>query len=198
MNMKNEMRTSTFIYNDESYDFNFKTNLSADEKLTFVRTVVNSIVSDSGYDVVIKDLIFDFAIIDVFTNIETSFINAKDEDGNDINPIILIEHFLEETNVVEIVKENMVDGLLDELDNAVNLNVQYLTGIHTSPINDAISKLVSVLEKKIDKIDLDSMMNMATKFVGMTEDFTVDNIVKSYIDSDTHKNNLDEIAKSKE
>lgn len=198
MNMKNEIRTGVFVYNDVSYDFNFKTNLSADEKLTFVRTVVNSVISDSGYDVVVKDLIFDFAIIDVFTNIETSFINAKDKDGNDINPIIIIEHFLEETNVVEIIKTNMSDGLLDELNHAVDLNIQYLTGIHTSPINDAVSKLISVLEKKIDKIDLESMMNMATKFVGMTEDFTVDNIVKSYIDSDVHKNNLDEIAKSKE
>lgn len=192
------MMTGNFVYNNESYDFNFKTSLSAYEKQLFVRTVVSNLIDDMGYDVIVKDLIFDFAIIDLFTNIDTSFVDVKENDEDDIYPISLIEHFLEETNVVSIVKANMEDGLLDELIRAVNLNVQYITGIHINPLNEALANLVSTIENNINKIDLDNAMDMIQKFSGMTEDFTVDNIVKAYIDSNTHKKNLAEIAAVKE
>ena len=196
--MMKEMKNGVFTYNNESYNFEFKTSLSAYDKQVFVKTVVGNLVDDAGYDVVIKDLIFDFVIIEVFTNIDTSFINMEDDEGNDINPIILIEHFLEETNVVDIVKENMETGLLDELNRAVDLDIQYLTGIHPNPINEAITRLISTIEKKIGEVDLDSMISMAQKFAGMTEDFTLDNIVNAYMNSDIHKSNLAEIKEAKE
>ena len=196
--MMKEMKNGVFTYNNESYNFEFKTSLSAYDKQVFVKTVVGNLVDDAGYDVVIKDLIFDFVIIEVFTNIDTSFINMEDDEGNDINPIIPIEHFLEETNVVDIVKENMETGLLDELNRAVDLDIQYLTGIHPNPINEAITSLISTIEKKIGEVDLDSMMSMAQKFAGMTEDFTLDNIVNAYMNSDIHKSNLAEIKEVKE
>ena len=196
--MMKEMKNGVFTYNNESYNFEFKTSLSAHDKQVFVKTVVGNLVDDAGYDVVIKDLIFDFVIIEVFTNIDTSFINMEDDEGNDINPIIPIEHFLEETNVVDIVKENMETGLLDELNRAVDLDIQYLTGIHPNPINEAITSLISTIEKKIGEGDLDSMMSMAQKFAGMTEDFTLDNIVNAYMNSDIHKSNLAEIKEAKE
>ena len=195
--MMKEMKNGVFTYNNESYNFEFKTSLSAYDKQVFVKTVVGNLVDDAGYDVVIKDLIFDFVIIEVFTNIDTSFINMEDDEGNDINPIILIEHFLKETNVVDIVKENMETGLLDELNRAVDLDIQYLTGIHPNPINEAITSLISTIEKKIGEVDLDSMMSMAQKFAGMTEDFTLDNIVNAYMNSDIHKSNLAEIKEAK-
>lgn len=186
-----------FTYNGESQNFSFSTSLSAYEKMMFVKTVVGNLVDDSGYDVVIRDLIFDFAIIEIFTNIDTGFINMKDEDGKDINPIILIEHFLEESNVVDVVKANMEDGLIEELNHAVDLNVQYLTGIQVNPLNDAIASLISTLEKKANEVDLGSMMDMAQKFNGMTEDFNLNNLVNAYMNSDVHKKNLEEIEKSK-
>lgn len=196
--MMKEMKNGVFTYNDESYNFDFKTSLSAHDKQTFVKTVVDNLVGDDGYDVVIRDLIFDFVIIEAFTNIDTSFINMKDDDGDDINPIIPIEHFLEEANVVDIVKANMEVGLLDELNRAVDLNIQYLTGIHPNPLNEAIANLVSTIEKKICEVDLDSMMSMAQKFADMTEDFTLDNIVNAYMNSDVHQKNLEEIKEAKE
>jgi hypothetical protein len=196
-NMMKEMKNGVFTYNGESYNFDFKTSLSAYDKQMFVKSVVDNLVSDDGYDVVIRDLIFDFVIIDVFTNIDTSFIEMKDDNDNDISPVILIEHFLEETNAVDIVKANMEANLLDELNHAVDLNIQYLTGIHTNPLNEAIASLVSAIEKKVNEVDLDSMMSMAQKFAGMTEDFTLENVVSAYMNGDAHKKNLAEIAEAK-
>lgn len=195
--MIKEIKNGVFTYNDESYNFDFKTYLSAYDKQVFVKTVVKNLVNDDGYDVIIKDLIFDFTIIEMFTNIDTSFINMKDNNGDDIYPVILIEHFLEETNVVDIVKANMEVGLLDELNRAVDLNIQYLTGICPNPINEALARLVSTIEDKINKIDLDSAMDMIDKFANMKEDFSVENIVNAYMNSDVHKENLEQIAESK-
>ena len=197
--MMKEMKNGIFTYNNESYEFRFKTSLSAYDKQVFVKTVINNLIDDDYYDVVIKDLIFDFAIIELFTNVDTSFIdNQKDDDGNKINPITVIEHFLEESDVLKIVKANMEDGLLEKLNRAVDLNIQYLTGINMNPINDAIVSLVSTLEKKVDGIDLDSMMEMAQKFTNMTEDLTAENVVNEYINSSFHQNKLKEIEEAKE
>lgn len=195
--MMKETKMGVFTYNDESYNFDFKTSLFAHDKRVFVKTVVDNLIDDSGYDVVIRDLIFDFTIIEMFTNIDTSFINMKDDDGDDIDPIILIEHFLEETNVADIVKTNMEVGLLDELNHAVDLNIQYLTGINPNPLSEALSAFVSTLDKKVNEFDMGNMMEMARKFAGMTGELSLDNIVKAYIDSDLHKKNLEEVAAAK-
>lgn len=195
--MMNNMKNDTYIRNGKSYDFSFKTVLSAYDKLTFVKTVVDTLIDESGYDVIVKDLIFDFAIVKVFSDIDTSFINVRDDDGNDINPIIPIEQFLEETDVVDIIKENIDVGLLGELNKAVDLNVQYLTGIHQNPLNEALASLLSTLEKKINEVDLNSMMGMAQKFAGMTGELTPESIINAYINSDIHKSNLVEIEEAK-
>lgn len=195
--MNKMMKMGVFTYNDESYDFNFATSLSAYEKQAFVKTVVSNVVGEDGYDVIVKDLIFDFTIVEIFTNIDTSFINMKDDDGDDIDPIILIEHFLEKSNVVDIVKENMEIGLLDELNYAVELNIQYFTGIHPNPLNEAIANLIYTLENKINEADVNNMIGMAKKFASMTNDFTLENIVNAYMNSDVHKDNLAEIEEFK-
>lgn len=194
--MKN-IKIGTYFHNDKSYNFNFATDLSAYRKMMFVNYVVNSIVGDDRYDYIVRDLIFDFSLVYIATDIDTSFVRQTDDEGNPINPIIFIEQFLEETSVVDIVKENMKDGLLDELNKAVDKLIEYRTGVHSSPLNEALASLVSALEKKVNGFDMGSAMDMAQKFAGMIGELTPESVVKAYIDSDIHKNNLEEIAESK-
>lgn len=191
------MKTGTFIYNDEEYNFNFRTSLSAYEKLVFTKIVVDSLVNDDSYNVVIRDLMFNFAVIEMFTNVDTSFIDVKDDDGNYVNQIIIIEHFLESSNIIDIIKANVDNELFDELNHSIDLNVQYLTGININPISKSFANLMSIFEKKINEVDLNSMMEMAQKFSGMTEDFTMENIINTYMNSDIHKKNLEDIKEAK-
>ena len=90
-----------------------------------------------------------------------------------------VEDFLLSTNIVEIVKANAFPTLFDELNAAVDKSIAYLTGIHPSPLSDALSSLLFALEKKISEVDLESMMGMAQKFAGMGEDFTMENLVNA-------------------
>ena len=188
--LKNIM-TGNYVYNDETHQFTFSTNLSAAEKVGFVNFIVDILVGESGYHSIIRDLITDFCIIDTFTDIDTTAIKNSSTFINDV------ELFLEETNIVEIVKINMDDGLFEELDKAISQSVEYLTGIHSNSLNEALASLVNTLEKKINGVDLSDMANMAQKFIGITEELTPESVVNAYINSDIHKKNLVEIEEVK-
>lgn len=185
------MKVGVYTYNEKSHNFNFYTGLSAYEKLKFVHSVTDILVDDTAYNSVIRSLVFDFYIVDIMTDIDTKEFKESSFFVNDV------EQFLEETNIVDVVKANMEIGLLDELNEAVDLNIQYRTGIHPSPIADSLASLLSTLEKKIKEIDLTDMAEMAKKFVGMTGELTPESIVNAYINSDMHKKNLAEIEEAK-
>lgn len=191
-NMKNVMM-GTYVRGDELIDFNFGTDLSIADKQKFVNSVVDLVVNDleRKYNSILRDLIFDFYTIDFLTDIDTTVLKESSFFVNDV------EQFLEETNIVDIVKANASPTLFDELNKAVDKSISYLTGIHTNPINEAVASLISALEKKVNEFDMGSMMDMAQKFVSMTGELTPDSVVNAYINSDMHKKNLEEIAESK-
>lgn len=190
-NTKMGVYTYTTENGDETYDFNFRTDLSVAEKLRFVNSVVDLVVDETRYNSVIRDLIFDFYIVDIMTNVDTKELKDSFNFLNDV------EDFLLSTNIIEIVKANAFPTLFNELNDAVNKSIQYRTGVHPSPLSDSLSSLISTLEKKVNEVDLDSMMGMAQKFAGMTEDFTLENVMSYYMNSDIHKKNLEEIAEAK-
>lgn len=189
--MMNEMKTGVYFYNDESYNFDFYADLSSANKLKFVNSVVDLLVDDGHYNSIIRDIIFDYYIIKIFTTVNT------EELDNSLNFIDDTENFLFSTNIIEVVKANTSPTIFYELNDAVDKSVQYLTGIHPNPLNDALASLLSTFEKKINEIDLDSMIGMAQKFAGMTGEFTPESIVTAYMNSDAHKKNLTEIAEAK-
>lgn len=189
--MMKEMKMGVYFYDDESFNFNFYTDLSAVEKLRFVNSVVDLIVDENHYNSIIRDIIFDFYIIDIMTDVET------DDFKKSATFLADVEDFLLSTNIVEIVKVNAFPTLFDELNNAVDKSIQYLTGIHPSPIADALAFLLSTFEKKINEVNLDDMTSMAQKFASMTGELTPENVVNAYINSDIHKKNLEEIAEVK-
>lgn len=191
-NMKNVMM-GTYVRGDETYNFNFGTDLSIADKQKFVNSVVNLVVDDEKkkYNSILRDLIFDFYTIDFLTNIDTTELKESSFFVNDV------EQFLEETNIIDIVKANVSTTLFDELNEAVDKSIEYITGIHTNPLGEALASLVNTLEKKVNELDMGSMMDMAQKFAGMTGELTPESVINAYINSDIYKKNAAEIAESK-
>lgn len=179
--MTKELKTGVYFKGEESFNFNFYTNLSTAKKVEFVNSVTSIVVDGEHYNSVIRNLVFDFYLIDIFTTLDTTSLITSDYFLDDV------EEFLDENNVVDIIKANIEVGLIEELNRAVDLDIEYKTGIHTNILNDALTNLVNTLERKVNETDLDSMMEMASKFNGMTEDFTPENIVKAYLNSDVRK-----------
>lgn len=190
--MKN-IKIGVYTYNDETYNFEFGTDLTMAEKAGFVNSVVDLVVDDISkkYNSILRDLIVDFYIIKYFTNINTTDFETSGHFVDDV------EKFLENTNIIDIVKANTSPYLFDELNKAIDNSIEYITGIHQNPLSEALASLANTLEKRINEVDLNSMMGMAQKFAGMTEEFNIDNVMKAYINSDIHQNNVAEIKESK-
>lgn len=180
--MIKNVKMGVYNRNGEEFNFNFYTTLQAYDKLEFVNLVTNILVEDN-YNSVIRDIAFDIAVVRYLTDVDISDIISED---NNINNI---ESFLEETNIVEIVKAN-ADEIIEELNDAVDKNIEYRTGIHNNPIADSLSHLINTLEKKIVGIDTDSMMKMAQVIGNMSGELTVDKVVEAYSKSDVFKSLL--------
>ena len=188
--MKNVMM-GTYINGEETCNFYFGTDLSIANKLKFVNSVVDLVVSEENYNSIIRDLVFDFYVVDIFSDFDTT------EFKESLFFIDDVETFLNGTNIVDVIKANIKSGLLDELNHAVDKSIEYRTGIHPSPIADSLASLINTFEKKINEFDIGDMMGMAQKFMNMTGELTPESIVNAYINSDVHKKNLEEIAEAK-
>lgn len=172
--------TGTYNYKNENILFNFSTNLRAYEKVKFVNSVTDTLVADN-YNSVLRDLIFDFQIINIFTDVDTSELSESPDTINSI------EDFLEETNIVKIVRANADKGLMEELEQAVDKNIEYRTGIHRDILSDTLVKFISLLEEKISTIDTENMMAMAEKISSISGKLTAENVVNAYAQSDIFK-----------
>lgn len=186
-----EVKMGVYTKGEETFNFNFYTDLTVANKLRFVNSVTDLVVDGNHYNSVIRGLVFDFYTIDIMTDIDTTEFKAS--------PAFLdsVEQFLEETNIVDIVKANASPTLFDELNGAVDKAIAYRTGIHNSPIADSLASLFSTIEKKAKEFDMNDIMEMAQKFAGMTGELTPESIVDAYMNSDTHQKNVIEIEEAK-
>lgn len=174
----------TYYQNGESYGFRFNTSLSAGDKISFVNNLTFLLVGDY-YNYIVKDLLFNFFIIKDFTDVSVSNIVNSDSMIDDA------EMLIKNTNIVDIVVENAEYGLIDELRQAVDLNVEYKTGIHRNVISESIVDLIKTLEHKIGNftIDPDSLTDMMNLFNGISDEFTMGNLLDAYSKSNMYKEN---------
>lgn len=190
--MNIEIKTGTYNRNGESIPFEFSTSLSASNKLNFVNSVVKVVVDDDDYNYVIENMIFDFYIVNYFTNIDVSEITESP------NNIDMIEDFLNETDIVNIIKMNAVHGIINELEKAVSLNIEYKTGIHVNPISSSLSSLLDTIEQKVDSIDFEEMMGIAESIAGISDELTADKLLDAYAKTDIFKKNWENAESDKE
>lgn len=190
--MMKDVMTGTYIKGEESIEFTFKTYLTTSEKVKFVSGITNVLIGDD-YLSMLRNLFFDYYIVALFTDVNTG-INFNDES---IDIIDEIEDFLDETNIVDIVRANVDDELINELNDAIDANIEYRTGIHKNILNDALASLINTLEKKLEGFDMGNAMKMANALNGITGDFTPENIVDAYMKTDVAKQNVKELNKAK-
>ena len=182
----NSAMNGIYIVGENVYNFEFYTKLSVADKLRFVNSVSDILVDEKNYNYIVRDLLFDFFVIDVFCIDEDT--REKVYELKHSNSFVNdVEHFLNSSNIVSVIKENVEYGLIDELNNALDLNIQYRTGIRPNVLSESIAKLINTIEKKIDGIDTDSMMSVANLLYNAKDEFTTENIVNAYISSGINK-----------
>lgn len=191
--MKNFDKMGIYTRNGLEFEFNFYTSLRAVDKMRFVSGVTDLVVGDN-YNSVIRDMMFNFNIISIFTDVDISDI-TNPENNDAIN---MIEDLINDTNIVEIVIENAQSGLIAELNKAVDDNIEYLTGIHKNPLTESLSNIMNTIERKLNDVDVDSMMELAQIFGGMTGELTPEKMLEAYEKSDLFKKSYREMLANRE
>lgn len=177
------VKTGAYTYKNESIPFNFYTELRAVDKIKFINAVCDTLI-DTNYYSVIRDLVFDFQIVNVFTDV------VVPELQDSPSPINIIEEFLDDTNIVEIVKANVDKKLIAELEKAVDENIEYRTGIHKNTLEDALTSLLHTVEQKINDVDTEGMMEMAMKLNSISDELTPERMLQAYSETDMFKNRI--------
>lgn len=184
------VKTGAYTYKNESVPFNFYTELRAVDKIKFINAVCDTLI-DTNYYSVIRDLVFDFQIVNVFTDV------VVPELQDSPSPISIIEEFLDDTNIVEIVKANVDKKLIAELEKAVDENIEYRTGIHKNTLEDALTSLLHTVEQKINDVDTEGMMEMAMKLNSISDELTPERMLQAYSETDMFKNRIYEKEKER-
>lgn len=178
--MMKDVMTGVYTYNGEDFTFEYKTDLSVEEKDIFVLNVCDIII-DEDYHSLLRNLAFDLQLIDVFSNVDLGEMKKAE------NNISLIEAFIKETNIANIIKVNLKEGLLEELDEAIDVNVEYRTGIHKNVLGEALASFIKTLESNIEGVDAKTMMEAADALSGLGGELNMDNLVQSYINLNKDK-----------
>ena len=196
MNIKVKSATYTQVKdgNETQVAFNFFLDLTAKNKMRFVNTVIDTIIDadKKRYNGIIKDLIFDFTIIEVFTDVDTTDIH----ESTDV--ISTIEDFIAETNIVDIVTTNISTELMESLRIAIDENIQYKTGVNPNNTSSAVSNLFGRFEKMLDNVDVNELVDFANKVGGISDNLSVDKIIDAYSHSAAFQKIADGIAKRDE
>lgn len=173
-----------YTYKGKEYTYSIYSNVNVVKKQTFVNTVVKLVVADEGYQMLLKEKLFYFQLISVFTDI---FLDSQAEIAERGFQLQDIVDFIDNTNVVSTIADNLDDGVFEELTEAVNLSIEYKTGIHNDPIKEGLSHLISVIEDKINKLDMDSLVGFAKMIKENPDILTPDKAAEIYSKSESFR-----------
>lgn len=181
MSIKEYDGMTTYVSaNGVDIEFNYCYDIPMSQKIAFVDSVVNPVVGDDYYYPMIKDIMFDFRMIQFFTDIDTDVV-----DGDDV--IDQIVEFLKSNDAADVVKASVNFDVVQELYEAVDKAIEYKTGIHPSPIADGIASILKMAEEKLFSIDVDSANAMAKVLGNMQGNITPDKMLEAYANSDVFR-----------
>lgn len=184
--MSDKIINDTYISNGEEIEFNYYASPSMSKKLSFVKSVVDTVCGNDYYYPMIKDMTFDFCLIEFFSDIVVA--------DNNEDTIDYVEEFLANNNAATVMKLGMDFDVVQELYDNVDKMIEYKTGIHPSPIADGISKILDTLEQKFAGIDVDAMTGMANVFGKLQGDITPEKMLEAYAKSDVFKKQAKEVV----
>ena len=178
------------IYNSKYYDsklekeidFKYRTELTLQQKVSFVNFVLGVIFDDDYCFSIIKNEVFDIALIYMFTDVF-----QYDEDFTfSLNNI---DEMLNTTNVIEILKKEIDNDLIKNLNEVIDINIAYKTGVNVNSISTSFSSLLKTIENKVSDFDVDEFSNTLKKFGDITNGMSPDKIMELYSKTDAYKKN---------
>ena len=178
------------IYNSKYYDsklekeidFKYRTELTLQQKVSFVNFVLGVIFDDDYCFSIIKNEVFDIALIYMFSDV----LKYEEDFTFSLNNI---EEMLNTTNVIEILKKEIDNDLIKDLNEVIDINIAYKTGVNVNSISTSFSSLLKTIENKVSDFDVDEFSNTLKKFGDITNGMSPDKIIELYTKTDAYKKN---------
>ena len=178
------------IYNSKYYDsklekeidFKYRTELTLQQKVSFANFVLGVIFDDDYCFSIIKNEVFDIALIYMFTDV----LQYEEDFTFSLNNI---EEMLNTTNVIEILKNEIDKDLIKDLNEVIDINIAYKTGVNVNSISTSFSSLLKTIENKVSDFDVDEFSNTLKKFGDITNGMSPDKIMELYTKTDAYKKN---------
>ena len=178
------------IYNSKYYDsklekeidFKYRTELTLQQKVSFVNFVLGVIFDDDYCFSIIKNEVFDIALIYMFTDV----LQYEEDFTFSLNNI---EEMLNTTNVLEILKNEIDKDIIKDLNEVIDINIAYKTGVNVNSISTSFSSLLKTIENKVSDFDVDEFSNTLKKFGDITNGMSPDKIIELYTKTDAYKKN---------
>lgn len=179
-----------FIYSSKYYDsklekeidFKYRTELTLQQKVSFANFVLGVIFDDDYCFSIIKNEVFDIALIYMFTDV----LQYEEDFTFSLNNI---EEMLNTTNVIEILKKEIDNDLIKDLNEVIDINIAYKTGVNVNSISTSFSSLLKTIENKVSDFDVDEFSNTLKKFGDITNGMSPDKIMELYTKTDAYKKN---------
>ena len=167
---------------EKEIDFKYRTELTLQQKVSFVNFVLGVIFDDDYCFSIIKNEVFDIALIYMFTDV----LKYEEDFTFSLNNI---EEMLNTTNVIEILKKEIDNDLIKDLNEVIDINIAYKTGINVNSISTSFSSLLKTIENKVSDFDVDEFSNTLKKFGDITNGMSPDKIIELYTKTDAYKKN---------
>ena len=179
-----------FIYSSKYYDsklekeidFTYRTELTLQQKVSFANFVLGVIFDDDYCFSIIKNEVFDIALIYMFTDV----LKYEEDFTFSLNNI---EEMLNTTNVIDILKKEIDNDLIKDLNEVIDINIAYKTGVNVNSISTSFSSLLKTIENKVSDFDVDEFSNTLKKFGDITNGMSPDKIMELYTKTDAYKKN---------
>ena len=167
---------------EKEIDFKYRTELTLQQKVSFVNFVLGVIFDDDYCFSIIKNEVFDIALIYMFTDV----LKYEEDFTFSLNNI---EEMLNTTNVIEILKKEIDNDLINDLNEVIDINIAYKTGVNVNSISTSFSSLLKTIEEKVSNFNVDELTNTLKEFANMTDGLSQEKIIELYTKSDKYKKN---------
>lgn len=191
MNVKTGVYTIISENEVKDIEFTYKTSLTASEKINFVSMVTNILVGENYYSF-LKELIFNYYLIDLFTDIDVVDLDEA------TNSIQAIEDFINSSNIAYVLRSSIGNNTIEELEQAVDDNLEYRTGVHANSISRTVNRLIIKLSEKVDQINTEDINQLASIMGNMTGDITAEKLINAYANSPIFAKSVEDRIKERE
>ena len=140
---------------NENIQFNYNSNPSAYALQLFVDKVVSIIADKDFYHPLLRDVIFNFVLINDFSDVDID----KLKDGE----IDEIERFVNSNTIAAVIKDSFGTELVDKLNDAIDDVIAYKTGFNPNSLSKGFAKLLMKVNDYVAKTneeDLDRLMSI--------------------------------------